>query len=196
MRLAPAMRETTRAIFALGTLAICFTAKPAFATEWFVAPGGTGNGAGASPFGFAQQGLDAAQPGDIVTLAPGSYAESLVTRRGGSQAAPITLRAAPGGGAVVLSAPGRVLAVNHPYLTLEGLVLDGQYGDGDVVDGSDDADGLVLRRCEVRRTSRDCVDLGAVSDVVIEGSQIHHCLNATGGRTDAHGVTGGAVRNL
>jgi hypothetical protein len=130
----------------------------------------------------------------MVTLRAGTYNESLVSRRAGSAGSPITVRKEPGGGPVVLTAPGRVLAVSHPFLTFEGLVLDGQYGDGDAVNGT--ANGLVLRGCEIRRTSRDCIDLGAVSDVVIEGCQIHHCLNATGGRTDAHGVTGSAVRNL
>ena len=31
---------------------------------------------------------------------------------------------------------------------------------------------------------------------MIERSVIHHCLNATNGRTDAHGIVAGAVRNL
>ena len=32
--------------------------------------------------------------------------------------------------------------------------------------------------------------------MVVERSLIHHCLNATNGRTDAHGIVAGAVRNL
>jgi hypothetical protein len=36
----------------------------------------------------------------------------------------------------------------------------------------------------------------APADVVVEQSHIHHCLNAAGGRTDAHGIVAGAVRNL
>jgi len=38
--------------------------------------------------------------------------------------------------------------------------------------------------------------LRAPANVVIERSLIHHCLNATNGRTDAHGIAAGAVRNL
>jgi hypothetical protein len=32
--------------------------------------------------------------------------------------------------------------------------------------------------------------------VLVEGSLLHHALNATGGRTDAHGIVAGAVRDL
>jgi hypothetical protein len=49
---------------------------------------------------------------------------------------------------------------------------------------------------EIRQSSRDCVNIGAAVDVRIEDSLIHHCLNATAGRTDAHGIAAGAVRGL
>ena len=183
-------------VFATLWLGLITITAPAGATEWFVAPGATGSGTAASPFGSVQQGLDAAQPGDVVSLRAGTYAETLVTRRSGARATPITLRGDPGAPGALITAAGRVLRVDHGFLAVEDLVLDGQYGAGDIVDANDGADGLVLRRVEIRRTSQDCVDLGALSDVLIEGARIHHCLNATGGRTDAHGVTGGAVRNL
>jgi len=55
---------------------------------------------------------------------------------------------------------------------------------------------LELRNVEVRRSSRDLIDLGSPEGVVIDGCLIHHALNPVGGRSDAHGVVGGAVRNL
>ena len=55
---------------------------------------------------------------------------------------------------------------------------------------------FILRNTEVRSTSRDAVDIGAPQDVLIEGSLIHHALNAADGRTDAHGIVAGAARRL
>lgn len=142
-----------------------------------------------------QDALDAAQPGDRITVAEGTYPESLVTARDGSERAPIVLRAEPSA-EVIVTASGRVLQVAHAHFVAEGLVLDGQYGDTDAVQVEDGGDFLVLRGVEVRRTSGDCIDMAGPEGVLIEGSLIHHCLNATDGRTDAHGVTGGPVRGL
>jgi hypothetical protein len=91
---------------------------------------------------------------------------------------------------------GRVLAVHHADHIVEGLVLDGQYGPADTVTVGDEAHNLVLRDVEVRRSSRDLVDIGGPSGVLIERCLIHHALNASGGRTDAHGIAAGPVRNL
>ncbi len=55
---------------------------------------------------------------------------------------------------------------------------------------------LTLRNVEVRRSSKDLIDMGSPRGVLIEGSLIHHALNAADGRTDAHGIVAGAVRDL
>ncbi len=167
------------------------------AKEYFVAPGGSGNGDSATPFGKIQDGLSAAQPGDFVTLRAGTYAEALKSVRDGSAESPITLRA-ESGAQVVVSMASELLQVDHAYLVVEGIVFDGKYADNDLLDINDGADGLVLRNVEVRKATRDCIDMGGPKDVVFEGCLIHHCLNSAGssGQTDAHGVTGGPVRNL
>lgn len=187
MRLRPAL------VVACTTLLL---GHPAAAADWFVAPGGQGDGTSAAwAFDAIQKGLDAAQPGDIVHVADGTYEESLQTVRDGTQAAHISL-AADGGGQVVVTSSGRVLRVDHAYFTVNGIVFDGQYGESDVIDINDGATGLVLRRTEVRHSGRDCVDMGSPSDVLIDRCKIHHCLDSREGRTDAHGVTGGSARNL
>jgi hypothetical protein len=176
-------------------VALLTLAAPVRAAEWFVTPGGVGNGSGSFPFGRIQDALNAARPGDVITIAPGTYTEALVSVRGGAPGAPITLRAAQPRTAVVTRA-GRVLSVGHAYLIVDGLVLDGQYGSDDVVRVTGGGDFLHLRNTEIRRSTRDLIDLVNPEGVVIEGCLLHHALNAAGGRTDAHAVVAGAVRNL
>ena len=175
--------------------AIFVVAAPAQATEWFVAPGGSGNGSAADPFGRVQDGLNAANPGDTITVLPGTYSGAVQTVRSGTAAARITLRAQSSRQAT-LTMPGRVLRVDHAYITVEGLVIDGQYGAADTVDVNSGAHFLTLRNLEVRRSSRDLIDIGSPQGMVIEGCLIHHALNAAGGRTDAHGVAASAVRDF
>ena len=177
-------------------LAAWLLTVPAQATEWFVAPGATGNGTATSPFPLVQNGLDAARPGDIVTIRPGTYIESVRTVRNGSAAAPIWLRAEGARGSVLLTAPGRVLRVDHAYIRVEALILDGQFGAADTVDVNTGGDFLELRNVEVRRSSRDLIDIDSPRGVLIANCLIHHALNATGGRMDAHGIVASAVQDL
>jgi hypothetical protein len=180
----------------IATVLLCGLAYPAAATEWHVAPGGSGRGTAASPFGRIQQAIASAQPGDVVVIAAGRYEESLRTVRDGRPDAPITLRAAAPDDRPVVVASGRVFTWRHAYVVLDGLVLDGRYGTDDAVRIETAADGSVLRNCEVRNTSRDAIDIQAPADVAIERCNVHHALNAGDGRTDAHGIAAGAVRRL
>jgi MYXO-CTERM domain-containing protein len=187
------MRFDPALVLACTTFALSPVAN---AAQWYVAPGGHGDGTSpASAFDTVQKGLDAAQPGDAVIVAAGTYDESIQTVRDGTDSAAITLTAETGAN-VVITSSGRVLRVDHAYFSVSEVVLDGQYGESDVLDINDGATGFVLSRSEVRHSGRDCVDVGAPSDVLIDRCQIHHCLDSREGRTDAHGVTGGAVRNL
>ena len=165
-------------------------------SQWFVAPGGTGTGASGAPFGRIQSGLDAAGPGDTVVILPGTYTEAFQTVRGGAPGRPIRVTAQGPRGSVLVTARGRVVRVDHPHVTLESLVIDGQYGQLDSVDVTSEADFLVLRNLEVRRSSRDLIDIAGPEHVLIDNCLIHHALNAANGRTDAHGIAAGAVRNL
>ena len=166
------------------------------ASTLYVAPGGAGNGTSASPFGRIADALAVAVAGDTVLLKAGVYAERLRTVRGGTSTSRLVIRAESDGKAILSSGGGNVVRVSHPYVTIRGLVVDGQYGpyDAVLVDGA--ATALILQYLEVKRTSKDCIDMRAVANVVVERSLIHHCLNATNGRTDAHGIVAGAVRNL
>jgi hypothetical protein len=166
------------------------------ASDWYVAPDGKGIGSRSAPFGRVQDALGIAQPGDTIHVAPGTYEESVRTVRSGTLDRPIVIRGSGPRGAVVVTSAGRVLTVAHAYHTFEGLALDGQYGMHDIVRVADEGHGLTFRNNEVRRTSRDGIDIGGPTDVLIEGSVVHHTLNAANGRTDAHGIVAGAARRL
>ena len=181
---------------ALVTFGLIGLAVPAGAADWYVAVGGTGSGSQASPFGRVQDGINAAQPGDVVLVGPGTFNETIQSVRAGSASQPISVRAIGDRGSTIVTASGRVLTVSHGYFTIEGLVLDGQYGANDLVRLTSAANGFVLKNTEVRHAGNDAIDMGSVQDVLIENSLIHHALNPTNGRTDAHGITGAAVQRL
>lgn len=188
-------RARQRALVAVTAVLVACTGVTGLARTWTVAPGGHGNGSAQAPFGRLQDALDRAQPGDVVLVKAGRFVGSVRTVRSGRMSAPVRIEAAAPG-SVVLSAPGRVLTVDHSDIQVAGLVLDGQYGPDDTVRVSSQAHRFVLQRCEVRRSSRDLIDMDAPHGVLIDNCLIHHALNAARGRTDAHGIAAGAVRAL
>ncbi len=163
-----------------------------------MAPGGSGDGSAASaPLGRIQQGVQAAQPGDTVLVAPGTYAELVSTVRPGLDGAPITVKSSGGRGSAIVTRAGQVLQASHAWVVVDGLVLDGQYAATDAVRLTSAASRFVLRDSEVRRSGRDCIDMASPADVLIERSLIHRCLWWDGTqRQDAHGIVAGAVRGL
>ena len=181
----------------LGSLvAAALTPFSTNASTVYVAPGAAGDGTSGNPFGRIADALAVAIAGDTILLKPGTYSERFRTVRGGTGASRLTIRAEHDGTAILTSGAGNVVRVSHPYVTIRGLVVDGQYGPYRAVVVDSAATALILQRLEVKRTSRDCIQLRAPANVVIERSLIHHCLNAANGRTDAHGIVAGPVRNL
>jgi len=176
--------------------AVWSTPAGATAAEWFVASGGTGHGSSAAPFGRIQDALNVAQAGDAVTVGAGTFSETLSSVRNGTASAPIRIRAAGARGTTIVTASGRVLTINHAHQVVEGLVLDGQYGIDDLIRVSSTGHWLQLRNLEIRRSSRDLIDMAAPQGVLIEQCLIHHALNPTNGRSDAHGIVAGAVQDL
>lgn len=175
---------------------VCLAAPVHASQEWFVAVGGTGNGTAAAPLGSIQAALQVAQPGDTVTVQPGTYAELLTTVRGGQPDAPITVRSAKGRGSVVVARSGQVADIRHAHIVLDGLVLDGGFAAADTVRVTSAAHFFVLRNADVRRSGRDCIDMAGPTGVLIEKSSIHHCLWWNGARQDAHAIVAGPVRDL
>lgn len=155
----------------------------------------TNPGSQQQPFKSLQAGIDAAMPGDRVIVADGSYAEAPTTKRAGTLQAPITIEAAHSRKAVI-TASGNVLTIRHGYIVVTGLVIDGQLGPGRTLRLRDAAKHVQLSDLEVRNSGNNCIDLGAATHVVIDKSNIHHCLRFNNGVADAHGITGDAVLDV
>lgn len=91
----------------------------------WVAPDGEGDGSADAPFGDVEQALDAAEPGETVSLQSGEYRLNGITHGGGEPDAPIeitgpedaVLRAREGG--------TPVLAIIHSHVHVTGCTFDG-----------------------------------------------------------------------
>src|SRR5690349_14601067 len=115
----PAGRHHSLRLVALVIVSLLLTTERSAAGEWFVAADSAGRGTASAPFGRIQDAINAAGPGDVISVGPGTYNESLHTIRGGTAAAPIVLRAPQGRGSVVVTARGRVLDVIHPFIVID-----------------------------------------------------------------------------
>jgi hypothetical protein len=79
-----------------------------------------------------QAGLQKAEPGTEISLAPGVYREELTTVHDGTAAAPITIRGPETGTdqagryKATLYGTGRVISINNSYYRLDGFTVDGQ----------------------------------------------------------------------
>jgi hypothetical protein len=165
--------------------------------EWWVAVGGTGDGSSSKPLGSINAALALAQPGDAVVVKAGTYSEEVATVRDGSASARVIVRGESAATKPLVTRAGRTLYITHSYVTFEDMVFDSQYGAADGVNmRGTKKKGITLRRVEIRNAARDCLDMSDQQDVLIEFSNIHHCLLWSGGRVDAHGITGGPVRNV
>jgi hypothetical protein len=107
------------------------------AASLYVSPTGSDASAGDTakrPFQTIQHALDLAQPGDTIVLAAGVYLQDFVSRRGGTEAAPITVKG-PADAVVKGGGSARVVEIHHDNLTLEGFTLDGLWGSPEKQDG-------------------------------------------------------------
>jgi hypothetical protein len=81
----------------------------------------------------------------------------------------------------------RRLVIDEPGV-YENILVDGEWTDGTLV--KIEADGVILRRCEIRHGTHNAVTVSA-RNVVIDSCRIHHVLKGTfDDQQDAHGITG------
>jgi MYXO-CTERM domain-containing protein len=183
---------TTLSILALTSAA----SAQAWAADVYVdaAAAAGGDGTAGAPLQEVQDGLALAMPGDTVHVAPGMYA-AIQTVRAGTEDAPISV-IADSPRTAIIAATDTGLAYAHDWHRFEGLVIDGAYSEADLVQG-DGGNHIQFVDVEVRRSGQDCFDLRNSTDILIEGSFIHHCVNVDAGVIeDGHGITGDSVFDL
>jgi len=108
---------------------------PAAGPPLYVNPTGSDTNDGASattPLATIQAALEKATPGTVINLAPGIYREMPTTVRDGAPGAPITIKGPETGTdragryQAVLYGTGRVVNIDHSWITLDGFTIDGQ----------------------------------------------------------------------
>lgn len=101
----------------------------------YVSPDGRDSNDGGTPataLATIQAALEKATPGTTVNLAPGAYHEELTTVRDGAPGAPIVIKGPETGTdregryRAVLYGTGRVVNIDHSWITLDGFTVDGQ----------------------------------------------------------------------
>lgn len=123
----------TPKVFFVFTLSfLTFLALPSFAlaSTYYVNPSGsdsTDGLAAEAAFKTIQKAIDIAGSGDTIVLSPGEYRQDVVSRRNGSQEAPITITG-PSNAIVKGEGNDHVIEINHDYHTLSGFTIDGLYG--------------------------------------------------------------------
>lgn len=93
----------------------------------FVGPEGSDSNPGRreAPLATVQEAINRARPGETVQVMPGSYRESLTTKRAGEPASPITITGPPNAFLRSTEEVGPLLAIRHSHVHLRGLTVDG-----------------------------------------------------------------------
>lgn len=138
-------------------------------TEYHVDPGGSDSnpGTASEPFETIAAGLQAAGPGDIVTVHAGTYHEQVEVFAGGEPGNPLTLRAAPGE-TVVMSGASPELANPDAWTGSGGVVYSAAVAATRYVA----VDDLRLWRYE-SLSDLEALSEGTDGGFFFDGSQVH-----------------------
>jgi Ca2+-binding RTX toxin-like protein len=145
---------------------------------------GTGTGAGtkANPYHSIQAAVNAAKPGTIIYVEPGTYSENVKIphNRGGTTSAPIWLEAADGPGTVTIQAPSAtkpvIQALGVDNYVIKGFTLSGGY-DGIQFsqsgrDFTDLVNNVVIEDNVVKNVAHDGIKVGQANNVYVGGNTI------------------------
>ena len=169
----------------LCTLVLSLGVCAAHATNFYVSPTGSDANSGSSPstsMATINQALELAQPGDKVVLLSGVYLQDVVTVRSGTATAPIQIVGAVSTSfadssgyvaPIVIKGSGdsdRVFQIQHSYIKVQDITLDGLVGDGSTMDSYRDKllfvhndnepagiKGVAIRRVNFRNAGGECL---------------------------------------
>lgn len=106
-------------------------------TNYYVSSNGEDGNSGISsdkPWRTMQKAVDIAEPGDVINLSQGEYFQDVVTKRSGTASAPIVITG-PQTAVIKGNGNGRVIEVNHDYISFVGFTVDGLHGSSDSKSG-------------------------------------------------------------
>ncbi len=117
--------------FFLATFILILSAITASAATYYVSPSGSDSNSGAlaSPWRTIQRAADAVSPGDVVQVAPGTFPETILSRRGGTATARIRFVSTTKWGAKIVSSTtggGAAWQNEASYVDIEGFEVTGQ----------------------------------------------------------------------
>jgi Right handed beta helix region len=190
------MKHLFLLFFSFGLFTVCF------ATDYYVSPSGNDANAGdvGAPWQTLQYAVDQLQPGDILHVGPGSYNEKITLHVSGTATDRIEIT---GGfpNAIVdgtgLTTQNALIAIsNQSYITISGLELQNNVmndAQGILVEGN--CQGITLSNnsihdihfsanpndpADATTNAQPIIVFGtdpaqAISDLLIQGNQVHHC---------------------
>ncbi len=143
---------------------------------FYVAPNGSDSAAGslAAPWRTITKATQTLSPGQTAVLRGGTYRESVSVSRGGTAAAPITLRNAPGESVVVQAAGEEALELlpGAQYLRFQGMTFEGATGASSTnIYATAGVHHIELLGCEIRGSARQ----GFFSEASTSSIQIIAC---------------------
>jgi hypothetical protein len=142
-------------------------------------------------YSTVQAAADAAQPGDNVSIAPGTYTGGLTVKTNGSAGKYITFYGA-GGTAIIKgtggSSKGLVAVGNHSYQRFVNITSSGSSGFGAYASG---AHGLVFQNFGVDGSQDGGLVLLSTSNILVDGCDIHG-TNAKGTSADHEALSLGS----
>lgn len=187
------------------------TATASSSATLYVATTGSDSNSGTAdaPFATIQHALDVAVPGDVISIASGTYHESIYSTVDGTAADPITLMAAVQWGAKIVpptsNARGFGLETRGDYIVIDGLEVDGST---DPTSGSRwtvgigvSGKGSIVQNCHVHHIYRNGTPDGSggagilldswysilATGQVARGNVVHH-VGPVGDTNHYHGI--------
>jgi hypothetical protein len=156
---------------------------PVAASTYYVSPSGGGSQCTLSAPCSLTTGLDMPRPGDEVALMDGTYSQTLYIKKGGTASAPVVVRALNRRKAIIQLSTGPLGRVWANYVTVRGIVFDGQYtggnkgafrvGDGDETTLPEAVHHVIVEDVHVRNTRAAGISItSGEHDIIIRDSLI------------------------
>ncbi len=155
-------------------ISLCMVGRVA-AREYFVAAGGSDTAAGTAPAPWAtvQRAADVVNPGDVVSIGPGTYRQRVFISRAGTSTAAITFRGEPGAVFESVDATqnpeGITVGGSSSYIHLSGIVA---HGYGVAVSLRVGAHDVSVDACDLSQ-NRVGMTLNGVSQIAVSQCQQH-----------------------